>query len=522
MCIEGLVTFEMIAAPPSRSAPVWIFGACSIILTSLGLFSYWWHSAREFGVDENVYTYVGWSWQQGYWPYSQSWDHKGPFLYTLAAIRTSLLGTGGDGIRAEVLILGILLTAILGFTAHRLWGRYAGWIASAACAVFWTQTELWYERAYGGPFFQTISVLIALLSGAAVLAALFDGPVAAFAAGVLGGLAFCVKPNAIAGFLIALALIASRRKASLVVLAGAVALIPIAAYGVAFYRAGALRALIDCYFEFNSIFGKNNLAYRGMGTLLFHGLNNLLVLGLLPVATAFLILQAVQLPYLAVWLVFEMALMVSNGGAAYHAVPLVAPVLLAGTWLMIRAFSAKRYRGVAASAALAVLFGPPVLRAAQVHHLHQSQREENPGVRRIVADLASTTSRGEEVLVFPRPSNILISAERRSAAEPYFSFRPLFVKGYASTQRWSNLMTRLDRMPPQTAVLETYGYSGPQDLTPMVEWTFNAFDSDMPEQRDRSVVPDWKNFAAFIGSRYRIDYCTDQFCLLRLKNHATD
>jgi hypothetical protein len=511
----------MISAASSLSARAWVFRACSIILTSLGLFSYWRHSTREFGVDENVYTYVGWSWQQGYWPYSQSWDHKGPFLYTLAAIRTSLLGTGGDGIRAEVLVLGILLAVVLGLIAHRLWGGYAGWIASAACAVFWTHTELWYEHAYGGPFFQTISVLIALLSAGAVLAALYRGPVAAVAAGVLGGLAFCVKPNAIAGFLIALALIASRRKASLVILASAASLIPIAAYGVAFYRAGALRALIDCYFEFNSIFGKNNLAYRGMGTLLFHGLNNLLVLGLLPVAAAFVILEAAQLPYLAVWLLLEMALMVSNGGAAYHAVPLLAPVLLAGTWLMMRALSAKRHRGAAACAAVAVLFGPPLLRAAQAH-MHHVHSEENAGERRIVADLARTTGRGEEVLAFPRPSNILISAERRSAAEPYFSFRPLFVKGYTTDRRWSNLMSRLDRMPPRTAVLETYGYNGPQDLAPMVEWTFSAFDSEMPEQRDRSVVPNWENFAAFIGSRYRIDYCARQFCLLRLKNHATD
>src|SRR6516162_1229248 len=108
MCIKRPVTLDMISAASSLSARAWVFRACSIILTSLGLFSYWRHSTREFGVDENVYTYVGWSWQQGYWPYSQSWDHKGPFLYTLAAIRTSLLGTGGDGIRAEVLVLGIL------------------------------------------------------------------------------------------------------------------------------------------------------------------------------------------------------------------------------------------------------------------------------------------------------------------------------------------------------------------------------------------------------------------------------
>jgi hypothetical protein len=344
-----------------------------------------------------------------------------------------------------------------------------------------------------------------------------------------------VKPNAISGYVLALAFLgwpdgrrSVRYRVGVVLLSCFGAIIPLAVFTAVFHRAGALKALMECYFVFNSVFGKNNLAYHGVSTLVFHGIENLFTLGLLPVVLAcvlagFLLRSPASGPLwlIAAWLLLEIGVMVSNGGSAYHAVPVLAPAVLMGTWLILRAFSSKRYRGVAVFSAIAVLFVSPLLRTAEAYRM-PFELEQNPGVSRIVRDLEETTRPDEAVLAFPRPSGILIAVPRRSAAEPYFSFRPLFVKGYTSSSRWRELLDRLDRTPPRVVVLETYGWKGTRDLAPMVEWTLNAFDSDMPEQRDRAIVPNWKSLASFIASRYHIDYCADRFCLLRLGTNAQE
>lgn len=189
-----------------RAAKPLVWVPC-LALALFGLWSFW-HAQglRKNEVDESVYTYIGWSWGEGYWPYLDNWDHKGPAIYLATMLRVALAGTKPEMLGLQQIAVGCATAILLAGIAYDLWGGLSPPMALAFGILIWTQSL---------PEFDVVATpgsLIGLFSTGAVLAALAaahhisfrKSAVLVLLMALANGLALCTKPNAIAGSVIGL------------------------------------------------------------------------------------------------------------------------------------------------------------------------------------------------------------------------------------------------------------------------------------------------------------------------------
>ena len=159
-----------------RVSRVLVWGGC-VGLALAGILGYWYgQSARAYFVDEGLYTYIGWSWLQGDWPYRDIWDHKGPVVHLTTMIRTALGGTDARVLGAQEIVLGTSMAVLLAGIADCLWGGLAAPVALALGILIWAQRPLVdFGTGSADPahlHMSTPGSLIALFSTAAIYCAL--------------------------------------------------------------------------------------------------------------------------------------------------------------------------------------------------------------------------------------------------------------------------------------------------------------------------------------------------------------
>jgi hypothetical protein len=153
--------------------------------------SFWY----PFGRDQAVHAYVGWGWLHGFIPFRDATDQKPPGIYLLYTLASALFGERQFGIRVLDL-LGILFGGWLAArAARRNTRRQSGEIGAVilliagfyyTCFDYWNsaQTEIWQG--------------LAVLAGLVVIREEPRARWAAFATGLLGGVAVLFKFTAAA------------------------------------------------------------------------------------------------------------------------------------------------------------------------------------------------------------------------------------------------------------------------------------------------------------------------------------
>ncbi len=511
---------------------------CGFLAGLYGLWAYG-HAQRlrYIGVDEGVYTYIGWSWLNGYWPYLQAWDHKGPVVYAAAMLRVWLAGTGADALTGAELAIGAIIAALTASAGYLLRGTLNASIAFALAILLWTQ-----RNSEVG----TIAPVIALFSIAAVLCAflLVRSPqprmrtVAAVAAGLSGGLAFCTKPNGILGYGIALACIAlswlpRRERLRLILVSVGAAVLPAIIIALLFSRAGALAALVDAYFHFNSLKGVRILEF-GPHRVAFRTLKSLNQLGLIApvifvvVVGSFVLLRerfkpAVSLrvnagAVILLWLVCELFAMALNGGHLYHAAAVLPPLALAGAWIVSAALHARtKYRTALAGTAVVLLLVVPLIGAARLRPRHTDSGPRSPGWNRIVRDIQNETVAEDRVYALSTEATSIYLATHRRNPSRYVTLAALILRGYTGERLWTEMLAEFQAHPPKFIEVEKpLRGRPPEEVHPLIEAGLRQWRYLTLEEADIIEYPSTRMWIDFIAAHYRLRYCQGRRCLLEI------
>jgi hypothetical protein len=526
-----------------------IWSLCSI-LALYAIFAYWQaQGRRNYYPDEATYTYVGWSWGQGFWPYRDSWDHKGPLVYATTMVRTALAGTEPEMLGGQEIAFGIANALVLAGIAYCLWGGVSPALALVLYILLWT-----LRAPESGLLVSTPSSLIALFTTASILAAFAITRSAHFGIsallavliGLFGGLALSTKPTAVAGIVVGLGLVWSghawQRRRDRLVLTCCAALgvgIPIFLFGLAFYYAHALDALVDCYILFNPLrarlelqdIGIPNLIRRERDTLITAGLLRLSIAEIavavlapirsrLPLARGRLIAHRYEL-VVPGWLILELLLHLTNGAFIYQVQTILPALALGGTWLLVAA-SRQAFlpgRGWSLIVGFAIFF-PLVHAVSSIHPSTDVIFRRDPAWNRMVQDVSATTDPGDTLLAIGWDGPRVLDEVQRRNASRYFYPVPLYQRDYASNQRWDEILGEISgKTAPKIILLDVTDLPQPASGGRTVEWALSRFDrADLqvwPAIEDDTRYAERERFKAFIASHYHLDSCIADYCLLR-------
>ncbi|HUF69491.1 MAG TPA: hypothetical protein VMM79_12685 [Longimicrobiales bacterium] len=511
---------------------------------------YWWvQGLRSYLPDEGIYTFVGWSWLQGDWPYRDTWDHKGPVVFAVTLIRTALLGSSPEMTGIQEIVMGLATASFLGAAAWSLWGVLAASMTAFASVLLWTQL------GPTGGHMSTAGSIIALLNAAcillAVLAIRHTGRRRAwlvFGLGVAGGLGFLAKPNALGAFIagaLVLAWIERRSGPARLLrdwgLMAVGAAVPMALVAVVFGAAGALRELIEVAYAYN-LQARGPLVLQehgviGMAARVVRGLDRLHVLipTVVVMAAALLALTeqmrkpAGEAPFASaeliapLWLGLELLVYASNGVYGHHIFPVLFSVALGMGWLVsiaVRLLPAGR-RAWALAVILPMMFWP----AGEMARLRPDPSAELPDWRLVGERIKRDTEPDERVLAMARmygPS-VLAIAERRTAV-PYIHSPALYTAGYATNERWGELVSLLDgEGAPRFVVIPMGSLRETPADGPDVEWLVQSIDQiaagDGP-LAGSTAFPNRARTRSLLVQRYDVAYCEGIVCVLRLARPA--
>ena len=552
--LKSKSTAETSVATPRLSVLALIWIGC-LGLASFGVWGYQQgQTDRAYFVDEGVYTFVGWSWLHGEWPYRDVWDHKGPTVYATAMLRTALGGTEARVLGTQEIAIGIAMAMLLAGIAFSLWGSLGPPIALALGTLVWAQRPVVdFGPGSADPahiHMSTPGSLIALFSTAAILCALIavrktrpSGAASlATLSGICAGLAACTKLNALAGFVVALAILALPpqptplgRRVTLLAFCLLGAIVPFGAFGLLFRAGGSFNDFVDAYFRFNSIRGGlglapaewlrlplqivRNLNYAGAATLTFVVLAASMV-GAVQRWIAnddrglFTTVQEIVVP---AWLMLELLGWLSNGGAyAFRVYPVLPEAALGGTWLVLAAARSPSFGKGWALIAFLLLAVPSAL---TLDPLQARVRPVPNEWLKVARDLATTTEATDTVLSLNtwRATSIMSLAKRPTASR-YVTPVPLFTRRYASDARWAEILETVQGpSAPRVVLVGTPQPPPPADGTPTVEKVLVSL--NRPDLRapliDHTLFPSLARLKSAVAARYRVDYCLEEVCVLR-------
>jgi hypothetical protein len=315
--------------------------------------------------------------------------------------------------------------------------------------------------------------------------------------------------------------------------------IPIVLFGLVFYSAHALDALVDCYILFNPLrarlelqeIGILNLIRRERETLGNTGVFRLLIVVLavaalapirhrLPLARGRLISNRYEL-IVPAWLILEILLHLSNGAFIYQVQTVLPALALGGTWLVVAA-SRQAFlpgRGWSILVGLAI-FVPLVQPVSSIRPSTDVVFRRDPAWNRMVQDVVATTDPRDAILTIGWDSlRLLVEVQRRNASR-YFYPVPLYQRDYASDQRWDEILGEISsKTEPKIILLDVSDLPQPASRVRTVEWALSRFDrADLmvwPAIEDDTRYAGRERFKAYIASHYQLDYCIADYCLLR-------
>jgi len=187
---------------------------------------------RPYG-DEPIYALAGHQWLAGHLPYTLLWDVKPPGLFALFALSEALTGDPMVG-------QWLLPLIAVGATAIALWRISMAWCGDARMGMIAVALYApWAFMLEGAS--ETSELILAPFVAFGLLAAGREGLRHAFIAGLLFGVAGCVKQVAIFEALVAGAIVLAVNRRSLAfLLYGAGAALPLAAFALLFALEGQL------------------------------------------------------------------------------------------------------------------------------------------------------------------------------------------------------------------------------------------------------------------------------------------
>ncbi len=529
--------------PQPERAPlaqwVWIL-AVGVVVFALAMY---WRAdhGRDYVTDEGIYTYVGWAWSQGDWPYRDAWDHKGPVTYLVTMLRTGLFGTAPGFLVIQEMVLGLATAVFAAGTATLLWGGSGGAVALCASVLLWTQ------RSPDFGHMSTVGSAIGLCTMASIffaIAANRAGRLRGLACGAFGlaaGLSFCTKPNALNGlFLGALIVLVHQPKPTVRTLGRSLTwalagfVIPLAAFGITFGLVGALHPMLDAVFGFNKVRGALLVQDSGLLKLSVRSAKVLWSIGALPVylgAVAVgmamllrrswvrdrweLVLQPVEY-VIPIGLLAEGVLLISNGAYVHHAYPLLPVLALGAAWIFTLAWRARtnnaRIWGVVA---LVLMLGPPLARIAR---LPKGDRSTAPPMVNVASLLDSLTTPDERILAFTDwNSPGMLSLAHRLAAVRYEYPVGLYTKRYASDARWTEVLNTFSGPHPVRFVVVTTSNLARPTSEVTLDLLLGRLDHPLilPALRDTTSFPARERVKTALAQHYQLSSCVADLCLLR-------
>jgi hypothetical protein len=528
--------------------------ASAVLLALLSCWRYWSvQGLRSYLPDEGIYTFVGWSWLHGDWPYRGAWDHKGPVIFLITLIRTALLGSSPEMTGVQEIAMGLATAAILGAAAWLLWGVLAAAMVGLAGVLLWTQLgPTGGHMSTAGSIIALLNALCILFTVCAIRSRGRRRTWLLFVLGVAGGLGFLAKPNAIgaiaAGWLVLVWIglrpgegepgkprgIGGVLRDTGIIVAGAVA--PMLIVGLIFGLAGDLRQLIEVAYIYNAkirgpgILGENSLF--GLAKKMARGLNRLHVL--FPVGVAMLVtilalgervrgradgpLFASAEAIAPLWLAMSLAVYASNGVYGHHIYPVLFAVALAMGWMIsitLRLLGPGREMwGLAI--AVPMLIWP----CGELARLHRSPNQAPPDWRIVGERIKAETRPDQRILVFARmwgPSVLAVS-ERRTAVR-YIHSPPLYNRGYTSDARWGEVTAVLEATEaPPFVVIPWWNLPDPPGGVRTVDWLVGAIDHAQAAGplTDPTPYPNRELTKRLLVERYDLDYCEGLLCVLEL------
>lgn len=511
--------------------------AVVLVLAVVSAWYLWVQGRRNLLPDESIYSFVGWSWANGDHLYRDVWDHKGPVVFVVTALRTGLLGNSPTLVGVQEVVLGAATALIIGLAAARMWGTAAGAITVVISTLAWA-----HPGPTGGQV-STAGSAIALLTSIAILLltrineprAPGSVPRAAFAFGVVQGLLFLAKPNAIVTA--PLILLASwpeppraRHLARTVATAvlGAVSVVLLAC--LAFAARGTFPDFLDGTFLFNMQRAGAGFDEQGAVSILVSIVRLVqryqMTALLAAVGGAWMLLTVRRQPgnrvagdafamhVAALWIGLELVGLWSNAAYAHHIFTLLFALSLGAGWLFhVIATRMQAAQGTPVTlAVLLLIVSPWIAHMASVDRVVAQPAYEAAGEY-----LAATTAPDERVLTFPGwlGSATLFIAERHTANR-YVTPIPLYLRGSASEARWAQYAAALDGPNPvHTVVADLLGrhqWANPDSMQVLVQHL------DLPMSSlatDPGPFPSRERAKRILAEEFALDRCFVDICILR-------
>jgi hypothetical protein len=393
------------------------------------------------GRDSGVFLYTGKIINEGFFPYRDSWDHKGPGLYLLNALGLHL-GQDGSGV---IILEGLVLSISLIF-AFKIWQRIVG--TGLGLLVTLLFVSYYFKTFEGGNLTETWITPLLLLTYSCFLGSRFLGSTKEkrlflnyffVLAGVSLATAIATRPNNGAGLAVLTSLVLIQNKERLIfnltLFLGALSIVlfPIFIYLV---RDGLTEFFVSQYYSYNlfySDFSSNSdrvvALIKGVTTITSSAIGlslvGVLVLSLMLAYSTKKQEKGSQTTsyFLSISLAADLMAQSVSGRTYLHYMCIVAAVLvslLISILLPLRqglGFSLQHTKGVASILLFAAL-SASVLSSFSYFYALKNNNPSTPESPRsqLVQNLISISDSSDRVLIFGAETSLLFLANRKSVS----------------------------------------------------------------------------------------------------------
>jgi hypothetical protein len=488
--------------------------------------------ASDSNIDSAFFAYAGESVRLGGTPYLSFWDHKTPLIYLLDAMALTVSGGRVWGLWLLSLV-AFVGAVVLGYRAMRsVFGSRGALLGTAyfACSLAillpMNMTEGYVLPLEWGAILVGLG---ALRSHGGDRSMLRSG----LALGVLGTLAFLLRPNLIGGaaaasLAVGFTLLLERRSRGVLALVVGIVVASLVVLGIIvgyLVHGGALAAFRDEVFHYNAIYASTTLGMRLRAAVnLLEGAGRLGSI-LIPLLGWVLAVRRVWLGRRAVtslwtpwavallavvWLPVEIVLASTSGRSyGHYFATMLAPLAFASALLAAELVHAVRVHGQewlaqlpAVAAAGIVAFsgvtGVIRLRDADISTARSAE------VTAMVSYVESRTPPGAPLLVWGHAADVYYFSHRPPASRFIYPL-PLLTAGYADSAMVAGFLREIRASAPPLIIDATPNAPEGEDLVPsLAAWDPNwSYPKDGgPKVRWWSMTPALRSFYDFVRTEY--------------------
>ena len=179
---------------------------------------------------------------------------------------------------------------------------------------------------------------------------------------------------------------------------------------------------------------------------------------------------------LPLWLLLEIAILVSNGSWPYHVPPFLPVLALGGTWLVTAAprlgyLSGRGWPIIGRVASVIILFWLILwpTRAVAALQAPNGVPRQSSDWNQMVRTAIQSTPAGGKVYFLTWDAAFIMNVTHRLSVTRYEDIEPLVVRGYASDARWAEYLAEIEANPPKAMLISYFDPLPPKDLKTL--WT---------------------------------------------------